>query len=90
MKKTKNNPLPEERVDDGYVMRIENVNMVFHKPGSLLADRDIHVLKDVSLNIKKGEIIALIGESGCGKTTLGKIITGLYRPTSGEIGRAHV
>ncbi|MCI9407200.1 MAG: ABC transporter ATP-binding protein [Clostridia bacterium] len=85
MKKTKNNPLPEERVDDGYVMRIENVNMVFHKPGSLLADRDIHVLKDVNLNIKKGEIIALIGESGCGKTTLGKIITGLYRPTSGDV-----
>lgn len=67
------------------LMRLENINMVFKKPGSLLADRDIHVLKDVSLDIGEREIVALVGESGCGKTTLGKIITGLYRPTSGEV-----
>ena len=93
MKIKRNKKLPPEEeinpeepsVSDEYIMRIENVNMVFHKPGSMLADRDIHVLKDVNLNIKEGEIIALIGESGCGKTTLGKIITGLYRPTSGDI-----
>lgn len=87
-RKLKNEPLPAEETaaaPDGEIMRLENVNMVFHKPGSLLADRDIHVLKDVSLSIGEGEIIALIGESGCGKTTLGKIITGLYRPASGDI-----
>lgn len=67
------------------LMRLENVNMVFKKPGSLLTDRYIHVLKDVSLDIEAGEIIALVGESGCGKTTLGKIITGLHRPTSGSV-----
>ncbi len=67
------------------LMRLENINMVFKKPGALLADRDIHVLKDVNLDIYPGEIIALVGESGCGKTTLGKIITGLHRPTSGNV-----
>ncbi len=67
------------------LMRLENINMVFKKPGALVADRDIHVLKDVNLDIYPGEIIALVGESGCGKTTLGKIITGLHRPTSGNV-----
>lgn len=68
-----------------YLLKLENVNMVFKKPGSFLNDRNIHVLKDINLEIKHGEIIALVGESGCGKTTLGKIITGLYQPTSGNI-----
>lgn len=67
------------------LMQLKNINMVFQKQGSLLADRMIHVLKDVSLDIYPGEIVALVGESGCGKTTLGKIITGLHKPTSGEI-----
>ena len=67
------------------LMQLKNINMVFKKPGSFLADKNIHVLKDVSLDIAEGEIVALVGESGCGKTTLGKIITGLYRPTSGDV-----
>lgn len=71
--------------DQEPLMRLENVNMIFKKPGSLLTDRYIHVLKNVNLDIQAGEIIALVGESGCGKTTLGKIITGLYRPTSGNV-----
>ena len=45
----------------------------------------ITAVKDVSLNIKKGEIYALAGESGCGKSTLSKAITKLVRPRTGEI-----
>lgn len=67
------------------LMHLEKINKVFKKPGSVFADRNIHVLKDVTLDIYPGEIIALVGESGCGKTTLGKIITGLHQPTSGEV-----
>ena len=44
------------------------------------------VLKDFSLQVKKGEIVALMGESGCGKSTLLQLIAGLLKPKSGEIG----
>lgn len=67
------------------LLRLENIHMKFKKPGSLISDKYIHVLKDVSLDIYDGEIVALVGESGCGKTTLGKIITGLHKPTSGSV-----
>ena len=67
------------------IFRLENINMKFKKPGSILIDKYIHVLKDINLEIYDGEILALVGESGCGKTTLGKIITGLHEPTSGNV-----
>lgn len=67
------------------IFRLENINMMFKKPGTLIKDKYIHVLKDINLDIYDGEILALVGESGCGKTTLGKIITGLHNPTSGNV-----
>lgn len=45
----------------------------------------IRVLDDVSFTVNKGEILCLVGESGCGKTTTGKIVAGLLEPTEGEI-----
>lgn len=45
----------------------------------------VSVLREINLGIKEGEIIAVVGESGCGKTTLGKLIAGIHKPTSGKI-----
>ena len=42
-------------------------------------------LKNINISLKKGEIIAIVGENGAGKTTFSKLLLGLYKPTSGEI-----
>jgi oligopeptide transport system ATP-binding protein len=47
--------------------------------------RWIRAVDGVSFLIKKGEVFGLVGESGCGKTTVGKLILGLIRPTAGKI-----
>ena len=46
---------------------------------------DAYIIKDITLNIKKNESIAFVGESGCGKTTLINLICGLLPPSKGEI-----
>ena len=47
--------------------------------------KDIEVIKDVDMNIKKGEFISIVGESGCGKTTLSRIISSRIKPGKGSV-----
>ena len=51
----------------------------------LLGDTEVHALKGVSLSFRKSEFVAILGQSGCGKTTLLNIIGGLDRYTSGDL-----
>jgi putative ABC transport system ATP-binding protein len=46
---------------------------------------NLEIVKDVSLNIKEGEFVSLVGKSGCGKTTLLSLLSGLERPTKGKV-----
>jgi len=55
-------------------------NVSFHYPGT-----DRQVLKNFSLTIRPGEHVALVGENGCGKTTLVKLLCRLYEPDEGQI-----
>lgn len=47
--------------------------------------RDTPAVVDLSLDLRKGEVVALVGENGCGKTTLAKLLTGLYLPDTGTV-----
>lgn len=60
--------------------RIEVENMAFR-----YADGEPWVLKDLSLSIAQGESVAIVGASGCGKTTLVKLLLGLLKPNEGSI-----
>lgn len=46
---------------------------------------DFYALKNINLEVKKGESIGIIGKNGAGKTTLLRIIAGVYKPTSGKV-----
>jgi ABC-type multidrug transport system fused ATPase/permease subunit len=60
--------------------RITLHDVGFRYPGAA-----VDAVRDVSLTLHKGQIIALVGENGSGKTTLAKVIAGLYRPSSGRV-----
>jgi len=60
--------------------RIEACGVTFRYPKA-----DAPVLRDVSIHIGRGEVIALVGENGSGKTTLAKVLAGLYRPEAGVV-----
>jgi ATP-binding cassette subfamily B protein len=67
--------------------RIELENVTFTYPRTSPTDPAPAraALSDVSLEIKKGEVIALVGENGSGKTTLAKVLSGLYPPDAGRV-----
>lgn len=68
------------------LMSIQNMDIEFTKKKNMLSRATpIRVIRDLSLDIHEGEIIAVVGESGCGKTTLGKAICGLYKPAKGKV-----
>lgn len=65
------------------LMELKNVSKMF--PVAKRKGVEIGAVVNLNLSIEAGEIIAVVGESGCGKTTLGKLIAGIHEPSSGEI-----
>src|SRR5437588_1466283 len=73
---------------NGNLVELENLRVWFPIKSGIVLDRhvgDIRAVDDVSCQIQRGETLGLVGESGCGKSTVGRTILRLYKPTSGRI-----
>ena len=71
----------EENKDTSTSLHINDVSMSFELPDGSSAE----ALKDISLNLREGELLSILGPSGCGKTTLLNIIAGFLSPTKGSV-----
>jgi oligopeptide transport system ATP-binding protein len=73
--------------DQDRLLKVENLVMHFPiKRGVFQRTVGyVHAVDDISFDIRKGETLGLVGESGCGKSTTGRAILQLYRPTSGNV-----
>jgi len=84
------------KIKKGFAIKLIDVSkkyILHHEKPTLVENifrfrrkEEIWALKDINLEIKKGEKIGIIGDNGSGKTTLLKIITGITSPTKGELG----
>ena len=72
-------------IKDDYILEVNNLKMYFPIAVSVFKTIPLKAVDNVSFKIRRGETLGLVGESGCGKTTLGRTILQLYKPTSGDI-----
>jgi oligopeptide transport system ATP-binding protein len=73
---------------DDVLLRVENLVKHFPITQGILIQRQIgavHAVDGVSFDIRRGETLGLVGESGCGKSTTGRTLLQLYRPSSGSV-----
>src|SRR5260221_1374408 len=80
-------PIPTYQ-DGEVLMRVRGLKKYFPINAGLLIQRQVGAVKavdDVSFDVYKGETLGLVGESGCGKSTTGRTILQLYRPTAGSV-----
>lgn len=74
--------------DEDVLLQVNNLKMYFPVTSGLIFQRAVAQIKavdDVTLSVRRGETLGLVGESGCGKTTTGRCILQLYKPTEGSI-----
>ena len=67
------------------LVEVKDLKQHFNISMGLFKNKPLKAVDGVSFAIKKGETLGLVGESGCGKTTVGRTLLHLYKPTAGEI-----
>ena len=67
------------------LVEVKHLKEYFYINTGLFSSRPLKAVDDVSFSIRRGETLGLVGESGCGKTTVGRTLLHLYKPTGGEI-----
>ena len=80
--------IPHEADDSQVLVEVKHLKMYFPVTSGLLVQRTVGHVKavdDVSFVVRRGETLGLVGESGCGKTTTGRCILQLHRPTAGTV-----
>ncbi len=74
--------------DDRVLLSVTDLRMYFPVTEGLIFERhigDVHAVDDVTFDVPRGQTLGLVGESGCGKSTTGRTILRLYKPTAGRI-----
>ncbi|MGQ9787070.1 MAG: ABC transporter ATP-binding protein [Anaerolineae bacterium] len=74
--------------NNNVLLDVQSLKMYFPITRGIVIQRhvgDVKAVDDISFQIKKGETLGLVGESGCGKSTAGRAILQLYRPTAGHV-----
>ena len=74
-----------EAIANRPLIEVKGLKEYFDINMGFLRSKPLKAVDDVSFSINRGETLGLVGESGCGKTTVGRTILHLYKPTAGEI-----
>ncbi len=72
-------------MSNNYLVEVKDLKQHFNIRSGLFGSTPLKAVDGVSFGIKPGETLGLVGESGCGKTTVGRSLLHLYEPTSGEV-----
>ena len=85
---TETAPMHEVETASDILVNVQNLKMYFPVTAGLIIQRkiaDVKAVDGVSFSVKKGETLGLVGESGCGKSTTGRAMLQLYKPTAGSV-----
>jgi oligopeptide transport system ATP-binding protein len=80
--------VPTDGTADGELLRVENLKMYFPITQGIILQRQVgwvRAVDDITFSVRRGETLGLVGESGCGKSTTGRAILQLYKPTGGTV-----
>ena len=74
-----------QSADDKIVLKVSNLDKVFHFGGLSFRPHKLHALRNISFDLRSGKTLGIVGESGCGKSTLARVLLRLAEASGGEV-----